>query len=160
MSAASADLSELAADLRAAGDQAPNLAHNLVRDTASTVVQLASAKAPRKSGTLANSIHVRWDGDLVAYVGPGVRYGVYQEFGTGTRGEFGGDFYQIKPKAASVLVFTIGGRTVYAKTVNHPGIRPHPYMRPALIEALGPMAEKLAERGMLSITKGPKAVFS
>lgn len=157
MSAASADLTALASDLRQAGDDATKMAHQLLAETAGTVQSLAAAKAPRKKGTLSNSISVRWEGDLTAVIGPTVPYGVFQEFGTGERGEFPGDAYEIRPRKASVLRFTVGGRTVYAKVVHHPGVAPHPFMRPAAQEALGPLAEKLAEQGALSITKGPKA---
>ena len=157
MTAASADLTALVKDLRQAGDNAAKRAHQLLVDATGTLQSLAAAKAPRKTGTLANSIRVRWEGDLVAVVGPTVDYGPFQEFGTGSRGEFPGDAYVIRPRTASVLKFTVGGRTVYARSVKHPGVKAQPYMRPALVETLGPFVGKLADSGALAITKGPNA---
>lgn len=157
MTAASADLTELSRDLRRSGDSAAKTAHRVLAEVAGKIQSLAAAKAPRKSGTLANSINVRWEGDLVAVVGPAVAYGAFQEYGTGGRGEFPGDAYEIRPKKASVLKFVVGGRTVYAKVVRHPGVRAKPYMRPAAQEALGSLAEEMAKAGTLSITKGPRA---
>ncbi len=34
----------------------------------------------------------------------------------------------IRPRNARALRFTVGGRTVFARSVNHPGTRPHPYV--------------------------------
>lgn len=42
--------------------------------------------------------------------------------------------HQIRPKNASVLRFTVGGRVVYAKVVNHPGTRARPFLDRALRE--------------------------
>lgn len=40
--------------------------------------------------------------------------------------------HTIVPKRASVLSFTIGGRRVFAKSVNHPGTKAQPWLRRAL----------------------------
>lgn len=42
----------------------------------------------------------------------------------------------IRPVRAQALRFTIGGRVVYAKVVNHPGTRPNNFMIDALRQAL------------------------
>ncbi len=38
----------------------------------------------------------------------------------------------IVPRRSSVLVFEIGGRTVFTKRVHHPGTRPNPFIRDAM----------------------------
>jgi len=158
--AASADLSALAADLAAAGQGIEKAAELVVASTAQKVQALAIAKAPRLTGKLAASITIRWEGKTTAIIGPQVKYGEYQEFGTASRGEFGGQPYVIRPKTAGgVLAFKINGRTIITKQVTHPGVKAQPFMRPALQEALGPMAERLAQTGALLITRGPKAVL-
>ena len=40
----------------------------------------------------------------------------------------------IRPRRAQVLRFTVGGRTVFAKVVHHPGTRPRPFLDRALRE--------------------------
>lgn len=40
----------------------------------------------------------------------------------------------IRPKRAQALKFKIGGRTVFAKVVHHPGTRPRPFLDKALRE--------------------------
>lgn len=40
----------------------------------------------------------------------------------------------IRPRRAQVLRFNVGGRTVYAKVVNHPGTRARPFLDRALRE--------------------------
>jgi hypothetical protein len=158
MTAASADLTSLLEKLSASNQNITRMATELIRSTAEKVRSEAISKAPFKTGALRNSISVSYDGPLRATVGPHVPYGVYQEFGTGTRGEFPGQMYEIRPKNPNGrLVFkTKDGKWVSAKLVRHPGIPPRPYMRPALTEALGDSAAKLASIGALSITKGSK----
>jgi HK97 gp10 family phage protein len=157
--AASADLTALARDLNdASGVGIMAAAQQVIKDTAVKVQSLSQSMAPVKSGRLRNSISIKYPDPLSASIGPQVEYGVYQEFGTGSRGEFGGQPYEIKPKTqGSLLVFKVNGKTVYARRVMHPGIKAHPFMRPALTQALGAMAESMAEKGALLITKGKNA---
>ncbi len=42
--------------------------------------------------------------------------------------------HRIVPKNGSVLRFTVGGRVVYARVVNHPGTRARPFLDQALRE--------------------------
>lgn len=156
MPAASAELRDLAAHLaQASGNGIEKEALDLIQRTAMQIQQLSQGAAPRKTGKLANSIRITWTDKLSATIGPSVPYGVYQEFGTGTRGEYPGKIYEIRPKTKPYLVFKVNGKTVVARVVHHPGIKAHPYMRPATIAALEPFADQLAERGQLLIIKGP-----
>lgn len=157
MTAASADLRALAEDLRRAGESIDQAAADVIRDTAAGTQRLAMQYAPVKTGALRASIIVRFDSPTSAVIGPTVPYGPAQEFGTGSRGEFPGAPYEIRPRDAGALAFTVGGRKVIARRVTHPGVRGKAYMRKAITDALGPMAEQLAERGALLITKGPNA---
>jgi phage gpG-like protein len=156
MSAASADLRALAADLAAAsGAGIESAAAEVVRDYATDTQRQAMAYAPVKTGALRSSITVRFDGPTTAIIGPQVPYGPYQEFGTATQGEFPGPVYEIRPKNAAALSFVVDGRRVVTQRVKHPGVKPKRYMRRAITDVLGPMAAELARRGALLITKGP-----
>lgn len=44
--------------------------------------------------------------------------------------------HQIRPVRAKALRFTVGGRVVFAKLVNHPGTKANDFMNKALREAL------------------------
>jgi HK97 gp10 family phage protein len=159
-SAATADLASLAADLEAASGQGFLLsAQQVIQQTAQKVQAAAQSMAPVKSGALRDSISIGYPDPMTAVIGPHVAYGAYQEFGTGTRGEFPTGPYKILPKRqGGVLRFKIGNRTIYAKSVTHPGVPAHPYMRPAFSRALSDeLVDKLAEAGVAAITKGPNA---
>ena len=43
----------------------------------------------------------------------------------------------ILPRRGQYLRFQVGGRTVYARRVNHPGTRPRPFLATALTEVAG-----------------------
>jgi HK97 gp10 family phage protein len=155
MTAASADLRSLAANLaHASGEGIQKAAAEVIRDTAEKVQNFAVELAPKKTGALSRSIMITYVSPLEAHIGPTLFYGVFQEFGTASRGEFGGAPYKIRPKRAERLTFQIDGTWISTKEVTHPGIPPHPYMRPALEQAIGPAAGELARKGALLITKG------
>lgn len=40
----------------------------------------------------------------------------------------------IRPRRASVLRFQVGGQTVYARVVHHPGTKPNPFLDRALAD--------------------------
>jgi len=155
--AAYADLTSLVADLTAASQQGmEDVAKKIIKGAAESVQLEAQSLAPIKTGRLRDSITIKYINPLKAVVGTDVDYGVYQEYGTGLRGEFPGKMYEIKPKKGKVLSFTVSGKRVFAKIVRHPGIKAHPFMRPALTNALGKeLTKNLAEAGALIITKGP-----
>lgn len=155
MTAGSADITQLARDLNIAGQTIEEAAHKVLADVAQNVQALAASMAPVKSGALQRSIHINWVSQNAVDISPTALYGVFQEFGTGARSEFGGNPYTIKPKAkGGVLVFKMGGKTVFARSVTTRGVPPHPFMRPALIQALGPAADEMAKAGALKITRG------
>lgn len=155
MPAASADLTRLAQNLaNAAGEGIQRAAAEVIKDTAERVKNVASELAPKKTGELARSIRIVYVSPVEAHIGPTVVYGLFQEYGTASRGEFGGAPYVIRPVRAERLYFQVDGEWVTAKEVHHPGIPAHPYMRPAVQQALGPAAAEMARKGALLITKG------
>lgn len=159
MSVAYADVSGLAENFAAASGQSFRVAaEKLVDGYAQQCAALAASFAPVKTGALKDSITVSKRGQLTAIIGPDEPYETYQEFGTATRGEFGGPMYTIVPKKpGGVLVFQINGQTVFAKMVKHPGIPPHPYMRPAFERIITPFGQSLAQLGGSYVKYGPNA---
>ena len=156
MTAASADLRSLAADLASAsGLGIERAAAEVIRDTAYGIQHAAMQYAPVRTGRLRDSIQVSFDGALKATIGPTVPYGPYQEFGTASRGEFGGPVYVIRPRNTAALSFVVGGKRIVTRKVTHPGVRAKRYMRRAVELELGPVAQRLADAGALIITKGP-----
>jgi phage gpG-like protein len=156
VSAASADLRALAADLaNASGQGIQQAAAEVIRSTAVSVQGLAQQYAPVRTGALRDSITISFTSATAADIGPHVPYGPFQEFGTGSRGEFPGSPYLIRPKNAKALSFMIDGKRVVTTQVMHPGVRAKAYMRRAIVSALGPMGDALAEKGALLITRGP-----
>lgn len=158
MTAASADLTSLLGNFASAKANAPKAAAEMIRTIAEKVRSEAATNAPFKTGALRNSITITYESPLRASIGPQVPYGVYQEYGTGSKGEFPGQPYEIRPKSSDGrLVFkTKDGKWVSAKLVKHPGIPARPYMRPALTAALGDAASELAASGALNITRGSR----
>lgn len=78
-------------------------------------------------GTLKQSITRLVQGTR-AFIGTPLEYAPYEEFGTRP--------HVIKPKNGKFLVFTIGGKKIFTKKVNHPGNKPHPFLRPAFFTSI------------------------
>ena len=95
------------------------------------VVNRAKVLAPVRTGRLRSSIRAEpprifsLRGSLT--VGSDVEYAGFVNDGTRP--------HQIKPRrTGGVLRFTVGGRVVYARVVNHPGTRARPFLDRALRE--------------------------
>jgi HK97 gp10 family phage protein len=157
MTAAFADLTNLSARFGAASGQSfATAAEKLVHSYGQQIAQVAQTMAPVRTGALRDSITVSYPAALTAVIGPHQPYAAYMEYGTASRGEFGGAVYTIRPKKpGGVLVFKVGGRTVYAKMVKHPGVPPHPYMRPAFERVITPFGQALGELGSSYVNYGP-----
>lgn len=153
------DVTQLVADLTTISTLPPaKITENIMTDVGKEIEDRARAKAPMKTGKLKASIVAKYENGALVIDAP-VPYAMYQEFGTGTRGEYPTGMYQIKPKNAKFLHFKVGGKDVFAKVVNHPGIKAHPYLRPATRDAVMALAPKLAANGALKITKGPNSAL-
>ncbi len=92
---------------------------------------LAKAYAPKRTGRLAESIEFHLDGHTLI-VAAHTPYAAYVELGTRP--------HVIMPRNALALRwYDGGGFPVFARIVHHPGTRPEPYLRRALLTA-GAMA--------------------
>lgn len=111
------DLSEAPAKIRA---KAPAAVKKVLFDIEGDAKVLVA----KDTGNLGNSIGTDVDADgLGGEVGPTADYGDDVEYGTQP--------HLIRPKAGGFLRFNIGGRTIFAREVHHPGTAPQPYMGPA-----------------------------
>ena len=152
-----ADITELVKDLSEVSDLSPDeITKNILEDIGALAVAKAKEKAPVDTGALRQSIDYKVRGATLEIVA-GVPYAMYQELGTGTRGEFPGEEYVIKPKTAKVLAFEVGGQKVFARQVRHPGVAAQPYLRPGAKEAIDELVPRLAEMGKVKILRGPNA---
>ena len=160
MSAASADLRQLAKDLdHASGMGIKKASQKVVKDTAYRVQNLASGFAPVDTGLLSRTILIRFPDPYTAVIYPQQPYGVYQEFGTGERGEFAGAPATTAQRGGG-LKLRVNGHSFTARPKGGSGPRgvaPQPFMRPAAYQALKPAAKALADAGALLILKGPRA---
>jgi HK97 gp10 family phage protein len=80
--------------------------------------------APVRTGKLRGSIALIKINDLHYVVGSPLEYAVFVERGTRP--------HIIRPKRARALRFEVGGETVFAKKVMHPGTEPQPFFQRAL----------------------------
>lgn len=156
--AAAVNLAALARDLSSASGQSfRDVAGQLVGSAAQQTLTFAQAYAPRRTGRLAASFGVDFNG-LSAQVYNIAPYARYDEFGTGTRGEFPGSPIVITSKRAKYLRFTTrDGRVVYTKRVVSPGMAPRPFMRPAVERIALPLANNIANSAVATIVSGPNA---
>ncbi len=155
------DITDLVKDLKTVSELTPaQITENILEDIGSRIQESARMKAPVKTGELRNSIVYQVENGNTLIIDSDKEYATYQEFGTGGRGEFPGKPYKIYPRnKGGRLVFKVGSKTVSAKSVTHPGVRPHPFLRPAAMEVMGPLLEKLADRGQALIVKGPDSAL-
>lgn len=127
---------------------------DVMSDAAEKILESMMRRVPRRTGRLAASLSIRRLPGRIEIGPTDVPYATYVEFGTGSRGEFGGSSYEIRPKTATALKFSIGGRTYYAKSVRHPGIAPRPFVRPAAQEWLDYIGVEAGHAAAKMITGG------
>jgi len=90
----------------------PWFSGKFLRRSGERIAELMREKAPVRTGRLRQSITVRLETEKVT-VGPAVPYAPYVEYGTKP--------HIIRPVNAKALAFEVGGTTVFAKLVRHPG---------------------------------------
>lgn len=83
----------------------------------------AKREAPVDTGRLRSSITTEQEGWNRVVVGTNVEYAEAVEFGTPP--------HVIEPKEKKALAFTVGGKRVVVKRVNHPGTKARPFLRRA-----------------------------
>ena len=156
--AATIEVHDLALALaQASGADFRQSAAQIIHDAAKEVQYLATMYAPIRTGALRSSIVVEFNPvQIEALVYPTARYAKYMEYGTGSRGEFGGSPYVITPKRASRLRFKVGGKVVYAKKVVHPGVSPRPFMRPAAERVIEGLAPDMGQNAVKWIIRTPQ----
>lgn len=93
-----------------------------------------SERCPVDKGFLRNSINfeITEQGITISMAD----YGKYVEFGTAP--------HIIKAKNGQALKFEMNGKTVFAKSVVHPGTRPNPFIRTTFFQDLSGLAEQAA----------------
>jgi hypothetical protein len=99
------------------------------RETANRIAARAKVLAPVDTGRLRASIKVT---RTVSFRGPTYTVGTNVTYApmveTGTKPHI------IRPKSKKVLRFKVGGQTVYARVVHHPGTKPKPFLSRATRE--------------------------
>ena len=112
-------------DAVAAGGMA--LQAHVVQDALSG--QVLKARSGRLKDSIAVTLSDNGDG-VAARIGSDAPYAAIQEFGGKTAP------HVIIARNAAVLAFRLGGRTVFARRVQHPGSRlpARPFLRPALAD--------------------------
>lgn len=159
MPATTADLTQLAKALSEASKNSDATVGAVMDSVANEIKDRMVQLAPKRTGRLAGSITVL-KGHNTWTIGPkGVNYAVYQEFGTASRGEFGGLPYKIRPRQDNgMLHFKIDGEWISTKEVTHPGIPAHPYIRPAAQSVIGSLQSRMGVAAQnLIVLKGKNA---
>lgn len=98
------------------------------------VANQARQDVPVKTGHLGRSIRegsVRFAGPLVVSGSVEATASYAAAVHEGSRP------YVIRPRTANALRFNIGGRTVFAKMVRHPGSKARPFLRNAALRIVG-----------------------
>lgn len=131
----SADVKKLAEALRRSGEDSQATTFSVIQQASGFLMSEMEARVAVKSGKLRDSIQTRVVGQSVV-VGPTAAHAPFVEFDTKP--------HIIKPKkAGGVLAFRAGGRTVIVRSVQHPGTKAQPFVRPAFevwVDSLGKLA--------------------
>lgn len=101
-------------------------AYRRVGDCTRRVFNRANVLTPVDTGNLRAGNQMR-----VSRSAPGARGLVYNDVDYALAVHDGSGPYTIRPRKGKALKFEVGGRTVYAKSVRHPGTRGRPWMRRA-----------------------------
>ena len=119
-----------------------NFKNGLANDLRNELVQAA----PVDTGLLKNTIKVDIKDDEIIITMP--EYSIYLEYGTGI---FGPKRRPITPKEAKALKFSIGGKTVFAKSVK--GMTPQPFIRPTFHQHFINIVKKNAKKHFAEVNK-------
>lgn len=99
------------------------------------VVKNIDARTPYKTGELVRGNDFEVIGNDGLVFTNDVYYAAYVHNGTAP--------HVIRPKnAGGVLVFEIGGQTIYTKLVNHPGTKAQPFIDQGILDSI-PMMEQM-----------------
>lgn len=95
----------------------------LVADLTRQIFNRGNVLTPVDTGNLRAHNKLR-----VARMPPGARGEVYNDADYAPAVHNGSGPYTIRPKRKKVLRFVVGGQTVFAKSVRHPGTRARPWL--------------------------------
>ena len=123
-----ADFSKLQQWLEETSSQLQMFIRDFLEQSSELVAEEMRARAPARTGALRKSI-TRVIERESAFIGPTVPYALFVEVGTRP--------HMIYPRAARALRFEVGGRTVFAAHVFHPGF-PGRFYAKATREAVVP----------------------
>ncbi|AQT78325.1 hypothetical protein B1R94_02345 [Mycolicibacterium litorale] len=97
------------------------------------IANQARQDVPVKTGNLGRSIR---EGEI-RFVGPAVVQGSVEATAPYAAAVHEGSrAHVIRPRTAKALRFEIGGRTVFAKMVRHPGVKARPFLRNAALRVI------------------------
>ena len=140
----SADIHKLAEALRRSGKDSEATTHRVLVEAANFILTEMEVRVPVDTGELRRSLAIRVEGDKVI-IGPNVPYAPYVEFGTRP--------HEIRPKSpGGTLAFTVNGKPVFAKVVNHPGTKAQPFVRPAFAAWVDQLGGMVAEANVKVMT--------
>jgi hypothetical protein len=121
-----------------------------LRDIGDVYTTALKDNTPRATGKLANSSRFQIKGSnksQILEVRQGARTPDGDFYGGFVRG--GTAPHEIRPKkVGGSLVFQIGGRTIFAKKVNHPGTKANPYHKRAHQQVSGQISEIISQAGV------------
>lgn len=151
----SADLADLRGRLAKLGDEAPKIVTQEMDKYGRLLVQAAKEEAPSRTGALRDSIGYELTGENTSEVQ------LHILMGNQRRPEvvvktllFGSLPHVIKPKRpGGVLRFEMGGKTVFAKRVNHPGTKRDPFLNRALQKTDSARRSMIGKIGALIVEK-------
>lgn len=133
-SVGSADIYKLADAMRQSAQNSETTTQSVLVQSANYIKSDMESRVPVRTGRLKQSIAIKVETDRVI-IGPNTEYAAYVEFGTKP--------HVIEAKKGKALAFMGPNGRVFVKKVNHPGTRPHPYVRPAFedwVDTLGALA--------------------
>ncbi len=132
-SLASADITRLANALRETGQAADATTQRVAIESANELLTNMEVLVPVDAGHLRDSLMVKVEPGRII-IGPTADYAPFVEFGTKP--------HKISAKNKKALTFFVNGKKVTVRSVNHPGTRAQPFVRPAFdqwVDSLGPL---------------------
>lgn len=129
-------LDELVSKVAEFSESALELVQGAMLDSATeNIVAVAKSLAPRRTGALADSIEAQAGGQGEILIVADKSYAAFMEYGTQP--------HIIEAKNASALHWTKDGQDFFAKSVQHPGTKPRPFIQPGIDQGLEALKEDI-----------------
>lgn len=130
-------LNTFQANVEEAEDRLEPVIDQAVQKTAARVEGSAKGRVPVDTGNLRASIGYQRVESGRYVVGTPVEYAEYVEKGTSA--------HTITPDGEFLVFEGSDGGTVFARSVDHPGTEPNPFLRPAMLEHRDDLASDIEE---------------